>query len=171
MVNSSTHRHEPSCKALLHHGVQPQQAGYRHRSRRTHPPPAFHAICRSAAKGEIKDTSVISPASTISFDTSEMRRIFQARSASVKPRSRFSPGVYYHHQKHSEATYAAFSENVSDRRLPDPDNPVNHKTQARWLFLRSLGSIDIERLPVDVDRRKACLIIPPAVPLVSKSIK
>ena len=49
------------------------------------------AIRRSARKGEMNETSTISPASTIRRATSATRRMFSTRSASVKPRSRFSP--------------------------------------------------------------------------------
>jgi hypothetical protein len=45
------------------------------------------AMRRSERNGEMKDTSVISPASVISRATSETRRMFSTRSASVKPRS------------------------------------------------------------------------------------
>jgi hypothetical protein len=46
---------------------------------------------RSLRKGEMKLTSTIRPASTISFATSATRRMFSTRSSSVKPRSRLRP--------------------------------------------------------------------------------
>ncbi|MNP54915.1 hypothetical protein D3C76_1495140 [compost metagenome] len=56
------------------------------------PSPAnLRAISRSERNGEINDTSVINPASSIKRATSATRRIFSTRSASEKPRSLFRP--------------------------------------------------------------------------------
>ena len=49
------------------------------------------AMRRSARNGEMNAVRTIRPASTMSFATSAMRRMFSTRSAAVKPRSLFSP--------------------------------------------------------------------------------
>jgi len=49
------------------------------------------AMRRSERNGEMKDTSTISPASTMRRATSATRRMFSTRSWAVKPRSLLSP--------------------------------------------------------------------------------
>ena len=49
------------------------------------------AMRRSERNGDMKDTSTMRPASTISRDTSATRRMFSTRSTSVKPRSLLRP--------------------------------------------------------------------------------
>ncbi|MCY1447230.1 hypothetical protein D9M71_638390 [compost metagenome] len=60
-------------------------------SRKLPSPARLRAMSRSARNGEMNETRVISPASSISLATSATRRMFSTRSASVKPRSRFRP--------------------------------------------------------------------------------
>ena len=49
------------------------------------------ASSRSARNGDMNETSTMRPASTMMRATSATRRMFSTRSASVKPRSLFSP--------------------------------------------------------------------------------
>ena len=96
------------------------------------------AIRRSARNGEMKDTSTIRPASTISLATSATRRMFSTRSASVKPRSllrpwrTLSPSSRYVWRP---SAWSFFSTRLAIVDLPAPDSPVNHTTHG-WCPLR-----------------------------------
>ena len=85
----------------------------------------------------MNDTSTTRPASTISVDTSAMRRMFSTRSASVKPRSRFRPWRTLSPSSRYVRTPRACSFDstmLAIVDLPDPDRPVNHTTAGPWSF-------------------------------------
>ena len=85
----------------------------------------------------MNDTSTTSPASTISADTSAMRRMFSTRSASVNPRSRFKPWRTLSPSSRYVRTPSACSFDstmLAIVDLPDPESPVSHTTAGLWLF-------------------------------------
>ena len=89
-------------------------------------------IFRSARKGLMKAVSTISPASAISLATSPIRRIFSIRSASVKPRSLFSPWRTLSPSSRKVCRFinaSFFSTALAMVDLPEPESPVNHSTR------------------------------------------
>ena len=117
-------------------------------------PTSSRAIRRSARKGEMNDTSTISPASTISVATSATRRMFSTRSASVKPRSLVEPvaDVVAVEQVGVAADGVQLAlDQVGDGRLAGAGEP-GEPDHARPLALQGGAGrlVDLDRLPVDV---------------------
>ena len=95
---------------------------------------------RSASKGEMKETMVTMPASTKSFVTSATRRMFSARSVSVKPKSAFRPWRTLSPSR-TKVRILRWC-NMTSRALaivllPLPDNPVSHTTKPFCSFINS----------------------------------
>ena len=85
------------------------------------------ALRRSLANGEMKEVSVIRPASFISFATSATRRIFSIRSCSLKPRFLFRPIRTLSPSRSMVCLPSAkslFSTSLISVDLPAPDRPV-----------------------------------------------
>jgi hypothetical protein len=92
----------------------------------------------------MKLTSVISPVSAKSFDTSPIRRMFSSRSAAEKPRFLLSPCRTLSPSRRQEARpreCSACSRVHATVLLPLPLKPVNHTTHPRWPRRVSLASV------------------------------
>ncbi len=135
------------------------------------------AVSRSARNGETNAASTISPASAISFATSPARRMFSARSASVKPRSFESPWRRLSPSSRNVCLPSARSRRstrFATDDLPAPGRPVSQTTNGRWpsAAARMSRSTSTACQVTFCERRSAnCKSPAPTVAFVIRSIR